>query len=278
MIRRTRASGDEFHLGVAHHTINGGGPLVVFVHATGFCKETWDPVLAELAALGSDLDAIVVDQRAHGASGGGGTTFAWSELGSDVNAVLDGRVCRLGVGHSSGGATLVFAELAEPATFESLLLIEPILPPPPFDRQPDHPLVKGAARRTPSFTSRRQAANHYRERGPFKGWDERAFLGYLAGGLLDDPDGGVRLACAPRDEAEFYSSAFAHGGYSRLGELTLPVEVMVGEGTDAFGVDFFSDIAAQIPQSILTVVPGGNHFIPMQQPELVAAAIAATLD
>lgn len=276
MIRRTRIDGGEFHLAVDQHTINGGGPLVLFVHATGFCKETWDPVLAELAALGADLDATVVDQRAHGASGGDGT-FVWSELGRDLLAALGGRESRLGVGHSSGGATLVFTELAAPATFESLLLIEPILPPPPFIRQPEHPLVAGAARRTLSFLSRRQAASHYRERGPFKGWDERAFLGYLAGGLVDDPDGGVRLACAPRDEAEFFASAFAHGGYGRLGELTVPVEVMVGEETDAFGVDFFTDIADRIPHSTLTIVPEGNHFIPMQQPATVAAAIAGIL-
>lgn len=42
--------------------------VLLFSHATGFCKETWNPMIQELRALGNKDEILVVDQRNHGDS------------------------------------------------------------------------------------------------------------------------------------------------------------------------------------------------------------------
>ena len=57
-----------------------GDPRVVFAHATGFCKETWDPVIDLLDGPG----ILAIDQRGHGDSGVADPPFDWWDLGRDV--------------------------------------------------------------------------------------------------------------------------------------------------------------------------------------------------
>ncbi len=264
------------YLSVAQDLINGGGPTVLFMHATGFCKEVWRPVIDGVAATGVGIEAISADQRAHGGSSSS-APLDWWELGADVLKVLGGRQDVIGVGHSAGGAVLALAEILVPGTFRSLVLVEPIIPAPPFKRIEDLPVAVGALKRTRTFASRDAADARFRDRGPFVGWDERAYQGYLDGGLENDPDGegeAVRLARRPEDEAEFYRSAYDHRGFSRLSEIVAPVEIIAGEQSDTFSPKFLGLMAGRMRAATVTWVPDANHFVPMQRPEVVAAAAA----
>ena len=80
-----------------------GLPTTVLVHGLDSCKQTWEGVLSELAALG--LPAVAVDLRGHGESPHAGD-FRPEALASDVITATE----RLGlrppfvlVGHSMGG-------------------------------------------------------------------------------------------------------------------------------------------------------------------------------
>lgn len=263
-------------LALEHYWVSGGGRPALLVHATGFCKEVWRPVVAELDALGVGAALTSVDQRGHGGSTAAGRGIDWVDLGHDVVRVAAGRTGLIGVGHSSGGAALVLAELAAPGTFDRLVLIEPVIPPPPFRREERHPLSIAAAKRTRHFADREAAATNYRGRGPFTGWDERALWAYVAGGFVAVEGGGVQLACDPDLEAEFYRGAGAHGAFARLGELRLPVTVVAGAGTD-FPPGFFAQIADQIPAAELDWVADAGHFVPMERPGRTAAIIASAL-
>lgn len=269
------ASG-EVDLSVAAESINGGGPNVLFVHATGFCKEVWRPVLDEIAPTGVGIDAILLDQRGHGGSSPITPPLDWWQLGQDVLTVLEGHRDVIGIGHSAGGAALALAEILVPGTFRSLVLIEPIIPAPPFKRIEDHPLAVGALKRTRQMPSRASVVEKYRGRGPFAGWDERAFQGYVDGGWHLDPEAGegaMRLACSPEDEAEFYRSAYIHRGFSRLGDIVAPVEIIAGEKSDTFSPRFLGLMASRMRLATVTWVPEANHFVPMQRPDVVAAAV-----
>lgn len=46
----------------------GSTHVLVFSHATGFCKEEWNPVVEELRKLGNHDEILLVDQRNHGDS------------------------------------------------------------------------------------------------------------------------------------------------------------------------------------------------------------------
>lgn len=271
---------DEVRIAVAHEPLNGGGPVVLLGHATGFCKEVWRPVIEDLAATGLGIDVISFDQRGHGHSSSFARPLDWSNIAHDVLAVLDGRRGVIGIGHSSGGTALALAEILDPGSFRSLVLIEPIIPPPPFKRNDAEPMAVAALKRTRRFASREAAAQRLGGRGAFAGWDERAFAGYLEGGLLPDPEGdegAVMLACHPEDEAEFFQTLTEHRAWSHLGEINPPVELIAGEDSESHPPRRLGLLTSRMQLVTVTWVPHTNHFVPQQRPDVIASAIAAAV-
>jgi pimeloyl-ACP methyl ester carboxylesterase len=249
---------------------------VVLVHATGFCKETWEPVVAALP----ETTIIALDQRGHGGSDVGSPPFDWWDLGRDVLAVTRRRRRRapvVGVGHSSGGAALVMAEIAEPGTFDGLVLVEPVIFPGPYGRFDDHPLAIGALRRRRRFGSVGDVIDTFRARGPFAGWTDQALEAYARHGTIDSGDGTRRLACAPEVEAEFYRAATAHGAWDRLAEVACPVVVVIGEQSDSHPEEFARDLTGRFPVADLHIVPEATHFVPMERPREVAQVVRSVL-
>jgi pimeloyl-ACP methyl ester carboxylesterase len=245
---------------------------VVYAHATGFCKEVWDPV----ARLTPGGGVLAIDQRGHGRSGAARPPFDWWDLGRDVLAGLDaaGWTGPIGVGHSSGAASLLMAEILAPGTFARLLLIEPIVFPPPYVRYEELPLALSAERRRASFPSREDARLAYRGRGPFARWTDDALDAYLDGGFQGQAGRWV-LRCRPEVEAECYRSATLHGAWERLGEVGCPAVVVGGEDSDSHPREFLEEQASRLGgEARVEIVAGATHFLPMERPEVIAALIA----
>ena len=89
---------------IAYSESGSGDPLVVFVHATGFCKELCDPVIADARGLVPGFRAVAIDQRAHGDSGSDDPPFDWWDTGRDIVELIGETRPVIGVGHSAGGA------------------------------------------------------------------------------------------------------------------------------------------------------------------------------
>ncbi len=107
----------------------------------------------------------------------------------------------IGVGHSMGAAALIMAQATDPDRFRALVLVEPVVLPGPYERS-DNAMSETALRRRREFTDRSEAADSFRGRGAFAGWDEAAFAGYIRCGLVGE--GPVQLACDPEIEADIY--------------------------------------------------------------------------
>jgi len=255
-------------------TITSGEPQVVFAHATGFCKEVWGPVTDLLPGAG----ALSIDQRGHGDSGVADPPFDWWDLGRDVLAAIGvaGWTRPIGVGHSSGAASLVMAELLAPGTFESLLLIEPIIFPPPFVRYEELPLAVAALRRRASFSSRDAVLDGFRGRGPFARWTDSAFEAYVDGGFRAE-DGAWVLKCRPEVEAECYWAATLHGAWDRLGEVACPAIVVGGEDSDSHPAAFLHEQADLLGNARVEIIAGATHFVPMERPDVIAALLGDLL-
>lgn len=250
----------------------GSGRGALFAHANGFCKEVWRPVID---ALPPGWAVTTVDTRGHGASQSGEPPFDWWDLGRDILAWADDDPgLRIGLGHSAGGAALAMAEILRPGTFGRLVLVEPIVFPPPFERADDHPLVRGALRRRASFATRAEARAAYFGRGPFAGWVDEALDAYVDHGFVDGADGRRHLRCAPATEAEYYRMASAHGAWDRLGEVRIPVMVVSGEHSDSHPPEFADRLASRFGDARLVVVPGASHFVPMEQPLVIGGLVA----
>lgn len=273
---------------LAVHHLGAGGRPTLLCHATGFHGLVWEPFAR---ALGPGYDRWSMDFRAHGASvvpDGGVPT--WEGFRDDVLAVVDGLDLPpgevLGIGHSMGGGALLLAEQHRPGTFAGLWLFEPIAPPPgalgpdvaPEGAPRPNPLADGAARRRSSFPSRAEALANYAGKPPLNRLRADALEAYVRHGFVDDPDpeapeGTVRLACRPGDEALVYRGAPAHSAFARLGEVACPVVVAAGDepGPAAFA----PAVVDGLPDGQLLGFEQLGHFGPLEAPERVAAAAAA---
>ena len=254
----------------------GEGPILLFAHATGLCKEVWVPVIDELARRVGGWTAIAMDQRLHGASQGFPSDFDWWHLSADVLAVIGERRPVIGIGHSGGGAAIAMAEATRPGSFAAALMVEPIIFPPPYRIPLSDPLAETVRRRRRRFASRDAAYANYHGRGPFARWDDRALRAYVEGGFTLDGE-GVVLRCDPESEAQFLLHAFAHGMWGRLGELDLPVVLIAGAGSDTHPAEFLERQAKRISGATIEIVPDTTHHVPMEAPGILAERIVGLM-
>ncbi len=263
------------------------GATVVLTHATGFHARCWD---ATVAALGDGFRAIAVDQRGHGRSGKTGP-FHWRQFGADMVELLDQLDVRdaVGVGHSMGGHTMVQAAARRPGRLARLVLVDPVIMEPgayqgwaenrPFQSPEEHPV----ARRRADFDSWEDMFERFRDRHPFRLWREDVLRDYCRHGVLAQPNGGgYTLACPPMVESSVYMGSGGTDIHDTIRALPQPVlvvrakrrEIRQGE-MDFSQSPTWEGLADAFPRGRDVYRPELTHFIPMQQPQLVAAAIVS---
>lgn len=252
---------------------------VLFLHATGFNAGTYAHILAP---LGDRLRVLAVDQRGHGR-----TTLpaepwaydAWIVYRDDILALLDalGETPAVMSGHSMGGTVSLLTAAARPDATKRLVLLDPVVMTPERmamagpDGLKNSPLSLGAARRRATFADRETAFQAYNGRGAFRTWPEETLRDYLADGLLDGDDGQVHLSC----KSAWESATFAAHHHDTLGaflQATQPIRILKAqEGSTCV----LGDHKAQVIRGTTTLeeVAGTSHFLPMERPELVRAAL-----
>ncbi len=245
-----------------------GEPDALFVHATGFCKEMWGPVIAEMAT--DPFSWIAMDARGHGDSSTGPFPHHWDILGSDVLGVLGGRTGVVGIGHSMGGAAVARATVARPGAFRHLVLIEPIIF--PVSGRLEHgPMSAVARKRRHTFESRAAAKERFR-RGPFSEWTEDALDAYLDGGFSQTDD-GFELKCTPEVEADFFAEGMSHDTWDIVDSIDVPVTLIAADGSTTHREPLLSALAAQFRQVEVVVLEDATHFVPMEDPGRIGQLI-----
>ena len=123
----------------------------------------------------------------------------------------------------------------------------------------------------------------FRDRHPFRLWREDVLRDYCRHGVLAEPDGdGYTLACPPIVESSIYMGSGGTDIHETIRTLSRPVlvvrakrrEIRQGE-MDFSQSPTWEGLADAFPDGRDVYRPELTHFIPMQRPELVAAAIAA---
>lgn len=258
---------------------------VIFVHANGFNAQTYNSLLAPLAA---GLRVLAIDQRGHGATtlaAKGEGRRSWLDLRDDLAAllkVLDGPPVVL-AGHSMGGTVSLLAVAARPDAVKGLVLLDPVIMPrlvALYAQVPwtsgalwkQMPIAQAAMRRRAVFDDREAVVAAYTGRGAFKTWPETMLADYVDGGFVDRDDGKVELACAPAWEASNYS-AQGHDPWRAIRKVTGPVRILRAErGSTCRVGDRFARRGRDV--RVETVV-GTSHFLPMERPDLARDAIFA---
>jgi pimeloyl-ACP methyl ester carboxylesterase len=261
------------------------GMPVLLLHATGFHARCWDRVVEE---LGPDYHVYAVDMRGHGRSEKL-PPYIWHSFGRDIGDLVDHLALEdaIGVGHSMGGHCLVQVAADHPGVFRRLVLVDPVIFEPDaythdryrhFDGPEDHPV----ARRRNDWANWREMYDRLKDRGSYGLWEPAVLEDYCRYGLLPADNGRYELACPPLVEASIYLGNTSTDVYEKIPRVDIPVLVLRARvrDPDAHGVMDFStsptwpEVAAQFPRGEDVYLPEYTHFIPMQNPRLVADYIA----
>jgi pimeloyl-ACP methyl ester carboxylesterase len=261
-----------------------GDPVIFLIHATGFHARCWDGVVR---ALPQGYHVIAVDLRGHGRSEKTGPIRDWAEPAQDLVELVTHLNLKnaIGAGHSKGGHLLVQIAAARPQAFERLVLIDPVIMSPELYAHrnalppgTEHPV----ARRRNAWASWREMFDAFKDRHPYSLWRPEVLEDYCRHGLLPAVGGGFELACPPAIEASIYMGSLGTDIHDLARRIGVPVIILRAkerpsgprERMDFSDSPTWPELSSLFKYGRDVYRPDLTHFIPMQEPELVARFIA----
>jgi len=257
----------------------GAEPPVFLAHATGFHARCWNQIVARVP----HRRAIAFDMRGHGLSSKPEPPYRWRQFGADTANLV--RELNLhgatGVGHSMGGHSMSLAAALVPDAFAELILVDPVIMPPAlYTGRPRE--AHYARKRRNDWQSPDEMFERFKDRPPFRDWDQAVLRDYCDYGLVPAVDGpGYILACPPDVEASVYEASTLNDAnlYAELGKIEVPVTViraprfMPAQGPMDMAASLTApDLATHFRRGRDIEVPH-SHFIPMENPGLVAGYV-----
>jgi 2-succinyl-6-hydroxy-2,4-cyclohexadiene-1-carboxylate synthase len=243
--------------------MGGMAPAVVLLHGFTHTGASWAPVVA---ALGERYRAIAPDLPGHGPAAEPEDLVSLQEVTAQV-AVLAPEHFTL-VGYSMGGRIALHVTLALGPRVSRLILI-------------------GAS---PGIADREEREQRRRADEQLAAEVEQmtieAFAARWAGTPVLAGQPAHVQAAVHRDRLRSHPAELARALrqlgtgalpplWTRLSELSLPVELVVGERDEKFR-HIAAQMANSLPNARLIVTPGAGHAVHLETPEAVAAVIAGT--
>ncbi|KAH7492350.1 uncharacterized protein KRP23_1258 [Phytophthora ramorum] len=287
------------------------GATLLFGHATGFCKQVWDPIIRRLKLSpllqGAVEEFVTYDQPFHGVNRDAsvpGLVYHkkddpkavrvkhpmnnWTEISADaawkqVQKLSGPRAGGplIGIGHSMGAAALWATEVRHPGTFDGLILFEPIYGEidAPYDKKADF-LVSITMARESKWSSMEAAVSHFENWQNFAAWDREALASWIKGAVVFDEDQQAAvLACDPLIEASVYSGSRLCLTESELAAPRCPVTFHSGDRTKLFDRSVFDHFASTYPSIYKnhSPLPNTSHLMVFEDPEATTNAILTDL-
>ncbi len=270
--------------GIRHHYLEWGDPAnppLLLLHATGLCAWPWKPVARRLAR---QYRVLAFDQRGHGDTDRSDKGYRFEYAGEDVAAIVAamGLEYPRVIGHSSGGLAAIIAASLLPGRFGPVALVEtrvsndaPTVPAQDLNRRAERTRMK-----RPIWETRAAMFAAYRTRAAFRNWEDEPYRQFIAGGARLLPDGRAELKCHPETEAAFYGMRddLPVADYLRglTGDWLLLLADYPGcQRIDDPGVRQFQKLVAN---SQVKPMGKGSHFLPLEYPDDVLAAVQAWFD
>lgn len=247
-------------------TDEGEGQPVVLLHGHTLDHRIFDGLATRL--VDSGLRVIRPDLRGHGRSTRPTRGYHWSDHCGDVEAVLlsVGVERAAVVGFSLGGGVALEMALERPDRVGSLVLMAPVMPDRPFE--PEFMAnLKAVASVARSEGIRAAMEGPWMQSPLFAAALPKPGIREALAEIVGDFPGADYLAEA-RDKVERTWKT-----PDRLGEITVPTLVLVGEMEMAGFKAFAEEAAEGISGARLETVPGSSHLLPLEAEDLVASLI-----
>ena len=263
------------------HDWAGTGPMLHFAHGNGFPPGTYRKLIGELAR---SHHVVSMSARPLWAESRPRVLRDWSVFAEDLRAEIERRGLRgiVGVGHSLGAVTSLLAAATDPGLFSAVVAIDPIVltgaralfwgTVKALGLAGRFSLVRGARRRRELWSDRAEARDTYSAKKIFASWDPEVLDDYLEAGMVDLPQGGVRLRYPRECEARIFSAA-PHDLWAELRKVSVPTLFVQGEHSDTFLDAARARVEREVPASQTAVVADSSHFLPMERPAELACVI-----
>ncbi|WP_093904580.1 alpha/beta fold hydrolase [Streptomyces sp. cf386] len=233
----------------------GDGLPVVLLHPGVGDARVWDPVVPDLVELHR---VIRYDARGFGRSPNPTASYTQAE---DLRAVLDHFDVRRAVlvGTSMGGATAVNGALNEPGRVAGLVLLVPGVT--------GYPDLE-----SPELTAQ---IGELAQAGDMDGLVELSLRTWGAAGTPPDTEAETLLRGAiPAWFTTYGHQAEDPPAFPRLGELSLPCSLLLGEKDYPRTVSCNEAMAAAIPGCRLVRLPDCDHFPTLRAPGTVQELVS----
>ena len=250
--------------GALYYQFEGAGPAVVFLHDGLLDQTTWDH---QIPAFARFFRTVRYDRRGFGRSKTTATEF--SDL-DDLTAVLDSLAISRAilVGCSSGGGLALDFALAHPERVTSLVLVGPV--------------VSGFG-----YTEHFRRRGYRNHRGLFERSDTAAAIDAWATDPWLTLPGNIAARRFLRAGLTRHPASLSWGGPSsrpppreaigHLGEVRVPVLLVVGEGDIPDVHAHVGVIAAGIPGAEREVIGGAGHLAHIERPAIFNRRVLAFL-
>ncbi len=254
----------------------GGGPQMLFVHATGFLPWLWHPIIRRFVPRVSAWAPYVCNYRSCNPYEGG---LSWDVVAQDLAEFCRSKQIEhpLVVGHSMGATVLAIAAGLYGLTPAKMILIEPIFLPDEFYRMKpslkDHPLASRSIKRLNYWASEDEAMSYLKSRSFFADWDEEVLSLYKQYGMERLDAGDMRLTCTPESEAAMFMGGWSIDPWPLLPKISCPVLVIEGLKSSNVGLVDIQRAVSHLPAGHYGSVADAGHLIPMEKPSEVASII-----
>lgn len=224
---------------------------LVFVHGSGDSARVWEPLIALLP----DVEAVAIDLPGHGAlvDQPGPATMSVGDYAAFVGAEIERRGLSRPtlVGHSLGGAIAMRLALSTPDVAGRLVLVG----------------TGARLRVSPTFLASAREADPMGDplltRTAFAEEHAEAASAYHA----------KRAPTAPGALYRDLSACDQFDVMAEVERISQPTLIVTGESDRMTPPKFAEFLHARLPNSALVVIPDAGHYVHIEQPERVAAAI-----
>ena len=234
---------------------------LVLLHGFGGTHRAWDGVIERVDR--ERYRPLALDLPGHGSAAAVSRPITFASCVDAVLAEAPGRFALCG--YSLGGRVALHVALAAPERLARLVLVGA------------NPGIEDAAERAARLAADERLAQRL-EAEPFEDWIESWRAQPL---FAEEPAAAGALARADHRRNDPLALAAAMRGLSvgrmaplwaRLGELTMPVDLVAGE-RDSTYVALAQRAARLLPHGSVTVLAGGGHSLPLEDPDGVAAVL-----
>jgi pimeloyl-ACP methyl ester carboxylesterase len=259
----------------------GQGTPLHFGHANGFPPRTYGPFLRTFLP---SYRVASLESRPLWPGADPKRLPDWSPLVGDLQVALEAHRFRgaLGMGHSLGAITSLWAATEDPGLFRALVLVDPSFFAGSLSfawkwlqrlRHVDRtPIVAGALRRRDRWGTRGEARAAWRDKPLFRTFRDECFEAYLDTGLAEVPEGGLRLRYPKAWEAAIFRTTPADP-WDWVRRSPVPTLLVRGQHSNALTRGAVRKFDRLIPRGQSIEVPGTGHMLPLEQPGAVSDVI-----